>query len=151
MSLYLDRLTRVVPPRAVASLAGGGGSGAVRVVSATNANAVVQLDNDIFQPPAPGAGAATPGGFGRARVRFSSDLNNCFINFDTVNTVVANSAALSGNTRAMLVPSGGFLELELDPAVDKWMAYSTINGGALVAFLRYQIISVPTQGLPGSG
>lgn len=140
--MYLDRLARVCPPRASATF----GSGAVRVVACNVATTSVRLDNDILQNS-----AGNPGSFGRALVRFHAEGNDLYLNFDTVSTVVANSAAVAGNTRAMRIPAGQERDWELDPSVDIWCQATTINGGALLATLRYQVVSFPTQGLPGSG
>ena len=151
-SLYLDRFTRVVPPRAGGTPAAGQQpAGFCRAVACNNATTSFQLDNDIFQIGPAAGQAGTPGGYGRALVKFHAEGNDLYINFDTASTVVANSAAVSGNTQCERIPAGQEREYELDPTIDKWCSARTINGQALTATLRYRTTSFPSQGQTGSG
>jgi len=145
--LYSVRLARVCPPRASVTF----GSGAARAVACNNATTSVRLDNDIFQYPTPANTGARPGGVGRAIMRCHAEGGDIYINFDTVSTVVANSAATSGNTVSDRIPQNQEREYEIDPAIDLWMSPRTINGGAVTATLRYRITSFTTNPQGGSG
>jgi hypothetical protein len=139
MSLYLDRLVRVCPPRSGATY----GSGAARVVACNVNTASVELDSDIFRI----TGAAN-GSYGRALVEFYADGNDLYLNFGGASTVVANSAATSGSTVAACVPVSKWRFWELDPLVDLWMSARTISGNSLTATLRYRIVSFATRSQP---
>lgn len=144
MPIYVDRAFRVIPPRAGATF----GAGAQRAVACNASTTSFELDNDIFQFPTVANAAATPGGFGPALVQFTADGADIYINFDTVSTVVANSAAVSGNTVADKIPQDKALIYEISPRVDLWCSARTVNGGSATGTLRYRIISPPTKTNP---
>lgn len=141
MSMYLDRLARVVPPRA----------NSVRNVACNAATAVIELDNDLFQLLAPTNTAPVPGSYGRALLRLQAENSDVWVLFGQNNAVVANSAAITGATVCSHIPAGQDREFEVDPLIDKYLSATTINGGTSSANLRYWITSFPTQASPGSG
>ena len=141
MSMYLDRLARVVPPR----------SGNVRAVACNVATAVIELDNDLFQLAAPTNTAPVPGSYGRALLRLQAETNDLWVLFGPTNTVSANSAAVAGAGQCSHIPAGQDREFEVDPLVDKFLSATTVSAGSALATLRYWITSFPTQASPGSG
>ena len=144
MSLYIERLARVIPPRSGASV----GSGAARAIACNASTTSVELDNDIFQFAAVANAAGSPGGFGRASVQVTADGGDIWVNFGGASTVVANSAAVSGNTVADYIPAGKAMIYEIDPTIDKWISARTANGSGNTATLRYRIISPPSHTTP---
>ncbi|MGA7122456.1 MAG: hypothetical protein WBY94_20305 [Polyangiaceae bacterium] len=155
MSLYVDRYTRVVPPRN-----GGGGTvgqGIVRTYAATNSSTPVELDTDIFSSLGVANAAAVPGAFGRAILSISAEGADVWVNFGSTSAFIANSAATStpGATSANAcwhIPNGQEREYEVDPLVDKWFCANTQNGQAGTATVRYRISSFQLQGgNPGPG
>jgi hypothetical protein len=143
VSLYLDRLARVVPPRAGATV----GAGAPRAVACNAATTSFELDTDIFQLPLQNnaSGGGVPGSYGRALVRFHAESNDLWILFGSSSSVTANSAATSGNTVCAHIPANQDRDFELDPSIDKWCSATTQNGQSYTATLRYQIVSYPTR------
>jgi hypothetical protein len=151
---YLARLARVVPPRDTGPYGTAGYAPAApgrRAIACNVSTTSVELDTDIFQLTPVSGGPATPGSVRDALVRFHAEGNDLYINFGAASTVVANSAAVSGNTMCDRIPAGQDRDYELNPSIDKWVSARTINGGALTATLRYGIVSFPTEGQPGSG
>ncbi|HTQ45378.1 MAG TPA: hypothetical protein VMI75_21620 [Polyangiaceae bacterium] len=132
MSLYLEWLSRVVPPRPAT----------VRAVAATNASANVELDNDVFQFMQGGA----PQSYGTALLRVQAESNDIYVLFGTSSNVAVNSAATSGNTVCSYIAAGQDREFEINPNVDKYMAYATKNGATSTATIRYWIVSFPKSG-----
>lgn len=125
--LYEEWLVRVVPPR----------SNNVRsvVAAANGASQNVELDNDIFQFTSGGATQS----YGVALMRVSAEGADAWILMGQTSAVVANSASTS-NTATMPwhIPSGQEREFEINPNVDKFMAYQ--GAGATV---RYMITTYP--------
>lgn len=147
MSIYLDRITRVFPPNAAATV----GPGAQRVLACNVGTTVQELDNDIFQLANP-SGVAVPGTVGPALVRFHAEGADIYMNFGANASISANSAATSGaNTMCERIPAGQDRDFELSPYVHKFMAAQTQSGQTFTATLRYRIISPPTQTSPASG
>jgi hypothetical protein len=143
-SLYLDRLARVVPPRA----------GNVRAVACNNATTVLELDNDIFQLPLVGGAAGvpqSPGSVGPQLLRLQADGADLYVLFGQTNAVSANSAAVSGNTQCAKIVNGQQVDFEVSPTVDKFLSSNTQNGSSLTGTLRYWIVSQPNNPSPGSG
>lgn len=125
--LFEEWLVRVVPPR----------TGNVRAVvaAANGASQNVELDNDIFQFT---SGGATQN-YGVALMRVQADGADAYVLFGPTNAVTANSASTSNNaTMPYKVPSGQEREFEVNPSVDKWMAYQ--GAGATV---RYYVTTYP--------
>ncbi len=135
MSLYLEWLARVLPPRA---------ANPPRVVAVTATSANIELDNDVFQFTSGAANA--PQSYGAALLRVQAEANDVYVLFGGDNTVAANSAATAGATRCSYLPAGQDREFEINPSVDKWMAFSTKNAGTNTATIRYWIVSVPKSG-----
>jgi hypothetical protein len=150
MSIYLDRLTRIVPPRD-ASPCGNPAAPWTRAVACNVSTTSVELDNDVLMMTPPAASPGVPGSYGRALFVCQAEGGDIYVLFGAASTVVANSAAVSGNTQCWRVPKDQEREFELDPNVDKWLSPRTINGGSVTATLRYRITSFPSQGQPGSG
>lgn len=148
MSMYLDRLARVVAPRWSQTV----GAGATVALVCNAATTAQELDTTIFQLTPPANTNGVPGDYGRAIVCFqnSDNANAIYIAFGPNNSVVANSAAVGGNAAAIIPPFQD-REYEIDPKVDLWFQATTTNGGANTATLRYRITSFPSQGTPGSG
>jgi len=148
--LYLARITRIVPPRDGSM----GPAGADRAVACNVATTSIELDNDILQLPnksmaVPATTGVTPGSYGRALVHFMADGADLYLNFGQLASVVANSAATTGNTQAMLLPNKTWIPpFELDPSVDKFVSARTIFGNTLTATLRYRVVSFPTNSSP---
>jgi len=140
MGMYLDRPARVVPPR----------QGTGRVIACNASTTAVQLDNDIFQFPAPANTVGVPGSVGRALVQCVADGGDIWVLFGTTNAVAANSAATNAATNTIpdYIPAGKAMIYELDPQVDKWISARTANGGSATATLRYRIISPPSHANP---
>jgi hypothetical protein len=147
--MYWARLARVVPPRA-----GAINAGAPRAIVCTQSSVAVELDTDIFTFPLQNGqanGSATPGGYGRALVRFHAESNDIWVGFGQGPGVVANSAATTGNTVCAHIPVNQDRDWEIDPNIDKWVCARTQNGAGLTATLRYQIVSFPTVSPGGAG
>ena len=144
MGMYIDHAFRVMPPRAGQTY----GSGAARAIACNAATTSVELDNDIFQFTAAANNVGQPGNFGRALMQCTADGGDIWVNFGGASTVVANSAATSGNTVCDYIPAGKAMVYEIDPKVDLWISARTANGGSNTATLRYRIISPPSKASP---
>lgn len=148
--IYLDRITRIVAPRDGST----GPAGACRAVACNVATTSIELDNDILQlanvsEAVPATTGVTPGSYGRALVQFMAEGNNLYLNFGQNASVVANSAATSGNTQAMLLVANTYVPpFEIDPKIDRFVSARTIAGGSLTATLRYRVVSFPTTFTP---
>jgi hypothetical protein len=133
MSLYLEWLSRVVPPRPAN----------LRVVAANNASQAIALASDIYTFTQNNS----PQSYGTAllRIQNSDATNAIFVNFGPAN-ITANSAATSGNTVCSEIPAAQDREFEVNPSVDSYMAVVTANGTANTATIRYWIVSWPKSG-----
>lgn len=145
-SHILERLARVVPPRAVATV----GTSPWYAVATNSATAVQSLANTVFQLAGTDyQGNAIPGlkgNYGRALLRVQADGGDHYILFGSNSSVQANSAVV-GAGASMKIPSGQERDFEVDvgtdqvPGPDAFMSVVTANGASINATARYGIVS----------
>lgn len=138
---YVEWFVRVVPPRGSTP---NNTLGNIRVAATSNVSSSVELDNDVGLFAFVGAGPLgnSTQSIGPAILRVQAELADVYINFSTA-AGTANSLATTGNTRASIVPAGQDRDFEVNPSVDKFLNFATINTGITTGFIRYWVTTFP--------
>lgn len=142
MSLFLEWISRVVPPRA----------GAVNVAPVSNTSTQFILydaigQTGVFNVVGQGAQSGFVQCYGAALMRVQAEGQDIYVAFGPTG-VTANSAATGTATGACsYIGAAQDREFEIDPLVDHHMALATKSGNPTGATARWWIVSWPKTGL----